>query len=95
MRRALAIALAVAAAAVVALSANLVLLGYATNGNDPVGRLDPRDAVITAPHGKPRPATTQIRTVTSTPEQTTTEPTTTANPGDNHGGRGRDHPEDD
>jgi hypothetical protein len=67
MPRILAVVLALAAAAVVALLANLVLLGYATNGNDPVGRLSPRDGVITAP-----PARTRVRTVTTS---TTTTPT--------------------
>jgi hypothetical protein len=67
MRRALPIVLALAAAAAVALAANLLLLGYATNRNDPVGKLSPRAAVITTPSAPPALRTGTVRIVTTPP----------------------------
>ena len=60
MRRIWLAALVVAAAAAVAISANLALLGWATHSNDPVGKLTidrplpPAPAAVIRPH-EPEP----------------------------------------
>ena len=43
-------------AAVVAVSLNVLLLGRASAGNDPIGRLSPRANFPAAPHWTVRPA---------------------------------------
>jgi hypothetical protein len=55
MRGKLLIALVVTAAATAAIVANILLLGSASAGNDPVGRLTPRAHLPPAPHGTVRP----------------------------------------
>ena len=47
--------LAVAAAAAAAVALNVLLLGNASAGNDPVGRLTPRANLPSAPHWTIRP----------------------------------------
>jgi hypothetical protein len=49
--------LVVAAAAAAAIAANVLLLGHAAAGNDPVGRLSPRAHLPAAPHWTVRPST--------------------------------------
>jgi hypothetical protein len=44
-----------AAAVAAAIAANVLLLGRASAGNDPVGRLSPRAHLPAAPHGTVRP----------------------------------------
>ena len=51
------IALVVVAAAAGAIVANLLLLGSASAGNAPVGRLTPRAPLPPAPHWTVRPTT--------------------------------------
>jgi hypothetical protein len=53
--RKLLIALVAAAAVAAAIVANIVLLGSAAAGNDPVGRLSPRTHLPAAPQGTIRP----------------------------------------
>ena len=48
-------ALVIAAAALAAIAANVYLLGNASAGNDPVGRLSPRTHLPPAPHWTVRP----------------------------------------
>lgn len=55
MRGKLLVALAIAAAAAAAIVANVLLLGSASAGNDPVGRLSPRAHLPPAPHWTVRP----------------------------------------
>ena len=57
MRVKLFVVLVVAAAATAAIVANILLLGSASAGNDPVGRLSPRARLPAAPHWTIRPAT--------------------------------------
>jgi hypothetical protein len=57
VRRRLLVVLVVAAAAAAAIVANIVLLGRASAGNDPVGRLSPRAHLPAAPHWTVRPTT--------------------------------------
>jgi hypothetical protein len=52
-----ALTLAVTAAALIVLVANLILLGHAMTRNDPVGRLTPSSTIVRAPAPKhPRPS---------------------------------------
>jgi hypothetical protein len=51
------IVFAAAAAAAAAIFANILLLGSASAGNDPVGRLSPRVHLPAAPHWTVRPTT--------------------------------------
>jgi hypothetical protein len=67
------VALTVAAAAV---GANLLLLGYADAGGDPVGKLSPVQPALTAPGTASQPTTTTVTTATTT------------SPTDDSGGRG-------
>ena len=55
MTRKLLVVLVAAAAVAAAIAANVVLLGRASAGNDPVGRLSPRAHLPAAPHGTVRP----------------------------------------
>jgi hypothetical protein len=80
VKRFLPIALAVAAALIAGLAVSLLLVGYTTDRNDPVGNLSPR-APLPAESG---PTTTDDETTT---EGTTTEGTTTED--DSGRGRGR------
>jgi hypothetical protein len=82
------IALAVAAALIAGLAVSLLLVGYTTDRNDPVGNLSPR-APLPAESGP-----------TTTDDETTTEGTTTEDESDDRGrgrnrGRGGDGSEDD
>ena len=94
VRRFLPIALAVAAALIAGLAVSLLLVGYTTDRNDPVGNLSPR-APLPAESGK---TTTDETTTTTT--TTTTTGTTTEEDSDDRGrgrnrGRGGDGSEDD
>jgi hypothetical protein len=55
--RKLLVVLVAAAAVAAAIAANVVLLGRAGAGNNPVGRLSPRAHLPAAPHGTVRPTT--------------------------------------
>lgn len=57
MKGKLIIVLVVAAVAAAAVLANVLLLGSASAGNDPVGRLSPRAHLPPAPHWTVRPTT--------------------------------------
>ena len=57
LRAKLLIAIVVAAAAAGAIVANILLLGSASAGNAPVGRLSPRTHLPAAPHWTVRPTT--------------------------------------
>jgi len=57
LRLKLLIAVVVVAAAAGAIVANLLLLGSASAGNAPVGRLSPRTHLPAAPHWTVRPTT--------------------------------------
>jgi hypothetical protein len=84
VKRFVPVALAVLAAAIAALGVNLLLVDYASGGDDPVGNLSPR-ALLTST--EPRSGTTTTGTTTS---PTTTERTTTEEDGDDRGrNRGR------
>jgi hypothetical protein len=61
VRGRLLIVVAVAAAAAAAIAANVLLLGRAAAGNDPVGRLSPRAHLPAAPHWTVRPSTGRPR----------------------------------
>lgn len=63
-------------AVVVAVTANLVLLGIATGPKDPVGTLSPRAGLVLlpAPPAAPTTTTTTIPPVTTTTVTTTTTP---------------------
>lgn len=93
-RRPVGIAVAVVAIAAAAASANVVLLGSA--GEDGLGRLRP---VTEAAPAATAPADTDGATGAEPPGTTGAQPpaTTTSGDdhGDDHGGRGRDHDEDD
>jgi hypothetical protein len=80
-------ALAVLAAAIAALGVNLLLVDYASGGDDAVGNLSPR-APLTGTQARVATTGTGTTTDSSTTEQTTTEQTTTEE--DDHGrNRGR------
>ena len=55
MTRTALVAVVAAAAIAAAIAANLLLLGNAAAGNDPVGRLSPRAHLPAAPHWTIRP----------------------------------------
>jgi hypothetical protein len=57
VRGKLLIVLVAAAVAAAAILANVLLLGSASAGNDPVGRLSPRADLPAAPHWTVRPTT--------------------------------------
>jgi hypothetical protein len=61
-----------AIAAGITIATNVALLGYATNRNDPVGRLSTKQDATT-----PNTSTTPTTGTTTTPGQTTTTSTTT------------------
>jgi hypothetical protein len=87
VRRFLPVALAVLAAAIAALGVNLLLVDYASGGDDAVGNLSPR-APLTGTQSRVATTGTGTTTDSSTTEQTTTEQTTTD--ADDHGrNRGR------
>lgn len=84
MKRLLPAALVALAVVVAALAVNLLLVGYAADRSDPVGKLNPR--AVLSPTTTGRAPTTTAKTTT---EQTTTTSATTT---DDHGGdddRGR------
>jgi hypothetical protein len=88
VKRFLPVALAVAATLIAGLAVSLLLVGYTTDRNDPVGNLSPR---------APLPAESSS---TSTDDETTTAETTTEEEDDGRGrgrnrGRGGDGSEDD
>ena len=64
-------------AVVVAVTANLVLLGIATGPKDPVGTLSPRAGLVRLPA---LPAATTTTMTTTNPPSTTTTVTTTTTP---------------
>ncbi len=76
VRRFLPVALAVVAAAIAALGVNLLLVDYASGGDDAVGNLSPR-APLTGTQSRVATTGTGTTTDSSTIEQTTTEQTTT------------------
>lgn len=83
VKRFLPIALAVVAAGITALAVNLLLIGYTSDRNDPVGNLSPR-APLTTEEG------TTTERETTTRDETTTDETTTEDDDDDSGrGRGR------
>lgn len=87
VKRFLPVALAVAAALIAGLAVSLLLVGYTTDRNDPVGNLSPR-APLPAESG---PTTTED-------DETTTAGTTTEEDDDGRGrnrGQGGDGSEDD
>jgi uncharacterized membrane protein YgcG len=91
MKRALTIAGAVLAAGAVALAVNLLLVGYASDRNDPVGNLSPRITLSTespATTQGTQPAQTTKTTTAPTTPTTTTSPTTTDDHGGSSGGSG-------
>jgi hypothetical protein len=55
------VALVVATVAAAAIVANILLLGNAAAGNDPVGRLSPQAHLPAAPHWTVRPTTGRTR----------------------------------
>ena len=68
-------------AVVVAVTANLVLLGIATGPKDPVGTLSPRAGLVRLPALPAATTTTTTATTTITiPQATTTTVTTTTSP---------------
>jgi hypothetical protein len=84
VKRFLPVVLAVVGAAVAALAVNLLLIGYTTDRNDPVGNLSPRAPLSTEGTTTDRETTTRDETTT---DETTTSETTTE--GDDDSGRGR------
>lgn len=92
VKRFLPVALAIAAAVIAGLAVSLLLVGYTTDRNDPVGNLSPR---------APLPAETGSTTEpTTTGDETTTSQTSTEDEDDDRGrgrnrGRGGDGSEDD
>jgi hypothetical protein len=80
VKRFLPVVLAVVGAAVAALAVNLLLIGYTTDRNDPVGNLSPRAPLST------EETTTDRETTT---DETTTGETTTEADDDSGRGRGR------
>ena len=88
MARIIPFALVAAAAVIATLAVNFLLVGYAQNRDDPVGKLSPR-ALITDTGGRTGPATTSGTTDGTTTEGTTTEGTTTEEDDDDSSGRGR------
>jgi hypothetical protein len=89
VKRFLPIALAVAAALIAGLAVSLLLVGYTTDRNDPVGNLSPR-APLPAESG----STTTDETTTTTTGTTTEEDSDDRGRGRNRG-RGGDGSEDD
>jgi hypothetical protein len=86
VKRYLPVALAIAAAVIAGLAVSLLLVGYATDRNDPVGNLSPR---------APLPAETGSTTEpTTTGDETTTEGESDDDRGRNRG-PGGDGSEDD
>ena len=88
MARIIPFALVAAAAVIATLAVNFLLVGYAQNRDDPVGKLSPR-ALITDTGGRTGPATTSGTTTNGTTTGTTTEGTTTEEDDDDSSGRGR------
>ena len=88
MARIIPFALVAAAAVIATLAVNFLLVGYAQNRDDPVGKLSPR-ARITDTGGRTGPATTSGTTTNGTTTGTTTEGTTTEEDDDDSSGRGR------
>lgn len=89
MARIIPFALVAAAAVIATLAVNFLLVGYAQNRDDPVGKLSPR-ALITDTGRRTGPATTSGTTTDgTTTDGTTTEGTTTEEDDDDSSGRGR------
>ena len=88
MARIIPFALVAAAAVIATLAVNFLLVGYAQNRDDPVGKLSPR-ALITDTGGRTGPATTSGTATGGTTTGTTTEGTTTEEDDDDSSGRGR------
>ena len=84
MARVLPFALVAAAAVIATLAVNFLLVGYAQNRHDPVGKLSPRALITDTAGGRTGPATTS-----GTTDGTTTEGTTTEEDDDDSSGRGR------
>lgn len=85
MARVLPFALVAAAAVIATLAVNFLLVGYAQNRDDPVGKLSPRALITDAAGGRTGPATTSGTTTNGT----TTDGTTTEEDDDDSSGRGR------
>jgi hypothetical protein len=91
VKRLLPIAVVLVAAGLAALAVNLLLVGYASDRADPVGKLSPR-AQLPAPgttRGTRTTATDETPTGTAPTGTTGTEPTATVDDGDDGRGRGR------
>lgn len=84
MARILPFALVAAAAVIATLAVNFLLVGYAQNRDDPVGKLSPRALITDTAGGRTGPATTS-----GTTDGTTTDGTTTEEDDDDSSGRGR------
>jgi len=84
MARVLPFALVAAAAVIATLAVNFLLVGYAQNRDDPVGKLSPRALITDTAGGRTGPATTS-----GTTDGTTTEGTTTEDDDGDSSGRGR------
>ena len=90
MARVLPFALVAAAAVIATLAVNFLLVGYAQNRDDPVGKLSPRALITDTAGGRTGPATTSGTTTDgTTTDGTTTEGTTTEEDDDDSSGRGR------
>jgi hypothetical protein len=76
------VALFAVVAVIVAVTANLVLLGIATGPKDPVGTLSPRAGLVLLPAPPAAPTTTTTITIppATTATATTTTVTTTTSP---------------
>lgn len=85
MQRWLPLLLVAAAAVIATLAVNLLLVGYAQDRDDPVGRLSPRALVTETDGSAPRPTTTDETTT----GRMTTDSTTEAEDDDDSSGRGR------
>jgi len=84
MARVLPFALVAAAAVIATLAVNFLLVGYAQNRDDPVGKLSPRALITDTAGGRTGTATTS-----GTTDGTTTEGTTTEDDDGDSSGRGR------
>lgn len=85
MARILPFALVAAAAVIATLAVNFLLVGYAQNRDDPVGKLSPRALITDTAGGRTGPTTTSG----TTSDGTTTDGTTTEEDDDDSSGRGR------
>jgi hypothetical protein len=91
MGRLLPLALVAAAAVIATLAVNFLLVGYAQDRDDPVGKLSPRALVTRTDTGRAGQAgrTTTATTSPTTTDSTTTESTTETGEDDDSSGRNR------